>query len=127
MNNENGKRKFRADVIVISAILLISLLSLILTFALRKPGAYAVVEIDGVTVAEYSLSQNGSFVLNGGSNTLVIENGKVYLINSDCPDHTCERTGKVHYVGQTIVCLPNKLSVTVKANGNAEDGVDLVS
>ena len=123
--NENVKRKFRADVIVISIILLISLLALLLTFLLRKPGAYAVVEINGAVAAEYPLSENGVFVLNGGTNTLVIENGEVYLKNSDCPDHTCERTGKVRYVGQTIVCLPNRLSVTVK--GNAVGGVDLVS
>ena len=123
--NENGKRKFRADVIVISAILLVSLLALLLTFLLRKPGAYAVVEINGAVAAEYPLSENGVFVLNGGTNTLVIENGEVYLKNSDCPDHTCERTGKVRYVGQTIVCLPNKLTVTVM--GDAEGGVDLIS
>ena len=127
MNSEsgNGKRKFRADVIVISAILLISLCSLLITLLLRRPGSVAVVEIDGVTVAEYPLSEDGVFILNGGTNTLVIENGEVYLKDSDCPDHTCERTGRVRYVGQTIVCLPNKLSVTVR--GNAEGGVDLVS
>ena len=84
-----------------------------------------VVEVDGEVVGEYPLYQNGVYPLNGGTNVLVIENGVAYLSYSNCPDHTCERTGKIRFVGQTIVCLPNKLSVTVK--GEAEGGVDLVS
>ena len=123
--NGNGKRSLRADVIVISAILLAALLFVIFTLVLRKPGSVAVVEINGEVAGEYSLSKDGVFVLNGGTNTLVIEDGEAYLIDSDCPDHTCERTGKIRYVGQTIVCLPNRLSVTVE--GNSDDGVDLVS
>jgi len=122
---ENEKRSLRADVIVISAILLAALLFLAFTLLLRKPGAVAVVEINGETVGEYDLSKDGVFVLNGGTNTLVIENGEAYVKDSACPDRTCERTGKIRYVGQTIVCLPNRLSVTVK--GNSENGVDLVS
>ena len=123
--NENGKKSLRADVIVVSAILLVALLFLVFTLVLRKPGSVAVVEINGEVAGEYSLSEDGVFVLNGGTNTLVIEDGEAYLTNSNCPDHTCERTGKIRYVGQTIVCLPNRLSVTVE--GNADDGVDLVS
>ena len=123
--NENGKKSLRADVIVVSAIFLVALLFLVFTLVLRKPGSVAVVEINGEVAGEYSLSEDGVFVLNGGTNTLVIEDGEAYLTNSDCPDHTCERTGKIRYVGQTVVCLPNRLSVTVK--GNADDGVDLVS
>ena len=123
--NENGKKSLRADVIVVSAILLVALLFLVFTLVLRKPGSVAVVQINGEVAGEYSLSEDGVFVLNGGTNTLVIEGGEAYLIDSDCPDHTCERTGKIRYVGQTIVCLPNRLSITVE--GDADDGVDLVS
>ncbi len=118
-------KKYRLDVIVIVAILLISVSLLLIMTLTKKEGAVAVVEIDGKTVVEYSLSVNGEYSLNNGTNVLVIENGQAYLNYSNCPDHTCEITGKIHYVGQTIVCLPNKLSITVK--GNAEGGVDLVS
>ena len=118
-------KKYRLDIIVISAILLVSVSLLLIMTLSKKEGAVAVVEIDGKTVAEYSLAVNGEYSLNNGTNVLVIENGQAYLNYSNCPDHTCEITGKIHYVGQTIVCLPNKLSITIK--GNAEGGVDLVS
>lgn len=123
---EQTGKSILPDVIVISAILAITLLLLLFSFLLRSKGNTVVVEIDGTVVCSYPLSEDGVFPLNGGTNTLIIENERARLENSDCPDHTCERTGKIGFVGQTIVCLPNRLSVTVK--GEAKDsGVDLIS
>ena len=117
-------KKYRLDIIFISIILAISLLTLLIFSLTKKEGAYAVVEIDGKTVVEYPLYMDGEYILNGGTNTLVISGGAAYMINSECPDHTCENTGKIRYVGQTIVCLPNRLSITIKGEG---ESVDLIS
>ena len=115
-------KKRRLDIIVISTILILSLSALLIYNLTKTEGDVAVVEVNGVKVAEYSLNVNGTYSLNNGTNVLVIENGLAYLNYSDCPDHTCEKKGKIKYVGQTIVCLPNKVSVTIK--GNSSDGVD---
>ena len=120
-------KKYLGDIIFISVILVISLLVLLAIFLTKKEGAVALVEINGVTVAEYPLNENGVFSLNGGTNVLVIENGEAYLNFSSCPDHTCENTGRIRYVGETIICLPNKLSITIKGDADAENGVDLIS
>ena len=122
---EKSKRRHLVDLIVISAIVLVAIVILLFVLLFRKTGEYAVVEVNGSVVGEYSLSKDGTYVLNGGTNTLIIENGSAYLVDSQCPDHTCEKRGKVKYVGQSIICLPNKLSVAIK--GNSENGVDLVS
>lgn len=124
-NQGAAKKKYRLDIIVIAAILLASIALLLIMTLTREEGAAVVVEIDGKTVATYSLYQNGEYSLNGGTNVLVIENGQAYLNYSNCPDHTCEKTGKIQYVGQTIVCLPNLLTITIK--GEASGGVDFVS
>lgn len=124
-NQGAAKKKYRLDIIVIAAILLASIALLLIMTLTREEGATVVVEIDGKTVATYSLYQNGEYSLNGGTNVLVIENGQAYLNYSNCPDHTCEKTGKIQYVGQTIVCLPNLLTITIK--GEASGGVDFVS
>ena len=118
-------KKYRLDVIVIAAILLVALLLVFAVFLARKEGAVAVVEIDGETVGEYPLFRDGVFPLNGGTNVLVIEKGAAYLNYSNCPDHTCELTGKIRYAGQSIICLPNRVAITV--TGDAKGGVDLVS
>ena len=124
-NQPTVKKKYRLDIIIISAILLFSVGLLLVSLLSKEVGNTVVVEIDGKTVATYSLNQNGEYSLNGGTNILVIEDGKAYLNYSNCPDHTCEKTGKIQYVGQSIICLPNKIAITIK--GEAEGGVDFVS
>ena len=120
------KKKYRLDIIIIAAILLVSLSLLLIVTLSKEEGSVVVVEIDGTTVATYPLDKNAEYSLNGGSNVLVIEDGVAYMNYSNCPDHTCEKTGKIRYVGQTIICLPNKIAVTIKGD-NAEGGVDFVS
>ena len=121
-----AKTKYRLDIIVIAAIHLASLALLLVMTLNKEEGSVVVVEIDGATVATYSLDRDGEYSLNGGTNVLVIEDGKAYLNYSNCPDHTCEKTGKIQYVGQSIICLPNKVAITIKGDV-AEGGVDFVS
>lgn len=117
--------KHRIDIIVIASLLVLSLLVLLVVNLTRRDGAYVEVSIDGRVVAGYPLEKDGVYTLNGGTNILTVKDGKAYMSYSSCPDHVCENTGKVRYVGETIVCLPNKLSVTVK--GESDNEVDLVS
>ena len=117
--------KYRIDIIVIASLLLLSLAVLLLVNLTRKEGAYAEIIIDGETVGKYPLASDGVYELNGGTNTLTVKDGKAYMSYSSCPDHICENTGSVTYVGQTIVCLPNE--VTVRIVGKSGDSVDFVS
>ena len=50
----------------------------------------------------------------GGKNVVVIENGEVYMEDADCPDKLCMKQGRISGTGQTIVCLPHMLVVTVE-------------
>ena len=128
MNKESTKTfvsNHRLDIIVIASLLLLSLLALLFVTLTRKEGAAVEITVGGEVVATYSLFKNGEYELNGGTNTLVIENGVAYMDYSSCPDHVCERKGKIRYAGQTIVCLPNKLTVTII--GETDESVDFVS
>lgn len=122
MNGKNAKSTLRYDILLIAVLLFVSALSVTLTLVFRRGGDRVAVEIDGSLVCEYSLAENGEYPLNGGTNILVIENGEAYLRYADCPDKVCVNTGKISYVGQTIVCLPNRVTVTVIGGG----GVDIV-
>ena len=118
-----AKGKLRWDLVLIAALLL---LSGVLYFTLnhgRQEGGQ-VVRVDGLEVERHSLAVNGTFPLNGGSNILVIENGQAWLSEANCPDHICVKQGKIHYTGQVITCLPNRLTVTVE--GGESNGIDLV-
>lgn len=117
--------RHKKDLILIGALLALSLLALLGSLLLRSEGSVVAVEIDGVRVAEYPLDLDGRYTLNDGTNVLVIENGEAYVVDSQCPDRTCERTGRIKYSGESIICLPNRVAVIIE--GNAEDGVDFVS
>lgn len=52
---------------------------------------------------------------------LLIEKDGVSVIHSDCPDKICVNTGKISNVGQSIVCLPARLVVEIKASADAAD------
>ena len=71
----------------------------------------------------YPLSRDGEFSLSGGSNILVIEDGEAFMKSADCPDKTCVHSHPISKVGETIVCLPNRVFVSVIGDG----GVDLIS
>ena len=115
----------KKDFILIGAIVVVIAIAIAVLSFTKKDGAYVVVKVDGNEVARYSLSQNGEYPLNGGTNVLRIEGGKAYLVSADCPDHLCVKQGKVSKSGETITCLPNRLTVTVYS---AEAGeVELVS
>ena len=112
--------------LAVLAVLLLAACALLLWLRLgRTPGAWAVVRVEGREVARYSLSQNGTYPLNGGTNVLTIADGAAAMTEADCPDKICIDQGRVRYTGQCITCLPNKLTVTVEGGGEPE--VDLVS
>ncbi|MBR6577746.1 MAG: NusG domain II-containing protein [Clostridia bacterium] len=114
----------KRDIILIASILVIAIAFFLIVELTKEEGAGVVVKVDGVEVAEYSLSKNGTYPLNGGTNILVIEDGRAYLSDANCPDKLCVHQGKISRTGEVITCLPNKLTVTVFG---AEESVDLIS
>lgn len=117
--------KYRIDIIVIASLLVLAITVLLVINLTKTKGSYAEVVVDGEVVGKYPLDEDGIYSLNGGTNTLTIKDGVAYMSYSDCPDHTCENTGKVKHIGQTIVCLPNHLTITII--GESNDSVDFVS
>lgn len=110
--------------ILIASILIVSLILWGALSLFKESGASVVVRVDGKDVATYSLLKNGEYVLNGGTNVLTIKDGCAYMTQADCPDHLCVKQGSVERTGETITCLPNRLTVTVFGAGKSE--VELV-
>lgn len=120
-----SRKRLPVELIIIAALLLAAIGAGLWFFLGRTPGAWAVVRVEGREVARYSLSQNGVYPLNGGTNVLTVDNGSAAVTEADCPDKICVEQGCVRYTGQCITCLPNKLTVTLEGGGAPE--VDLVS
>ena len=106
----------RNDFLLAAALLLLGgALALFLWFT-RQAGGTVSVQIDGKVVMELPLSEDARVVLGGGghTNTLVIAGGTARVVEASCPDRICVRQGAVQYAGESIVCLPHKLVVTVQ-------------
>ena len=114
----------KRDIILIASVLLIAAALFLVLELTKEAGARVVVKVDGQENAEYSLEKDGTYPLNGGTNILVIENGKAYLTDANCPDKLCVHQGKISRTGETITCLPNKLTITVYG---AAESLDLIS
>lgn len=120
-------KKHRADIILIASVLAVGLSALLVFSLVKEEGNSVEVLVDNKVVATYPLSVNAEYELNGGTNILVIEDGKAYLRYSECPDQTCVLGksfygNKISYQNQEIVCLPNKVVIRVIGEG---EGVDI--
>ena len=75
---------------------------------------------DGIYI--YPLSQDRTVTVRGPAGNTVgkIESGSVSIIWSDCPNRTCMSGSVSRYPG-TLVCLPNRVIVTVEGNGGDVD------
>lgn len=118
----------KRDIILISVILALAIVSLIAIKLTQKEGAMVTVSINGDKIAEYSLNKNGEYSLNGGTHILKIQDGEAWMIYADCPtmgDTKCTYQGKISMTNQMITCAPYALVVTVEGGESAE--VDLIS
>ena len=58
--------------------------------------------------------------------TIQAEGKRMRFVLSECPDHTCERTGWISGVGQTAVCLPNRVMIKITGSTDEDNTVDVV-
>lgn len=121
-------RRLKNDLILIIAFVVAVFVVFSVFLITRKDGDTVKVKINGVTTAEYKLNQDFTTVIdsyNNGKNTLVIENGRVYIKDADCPDKICENHRPISKSGETIVCLPNRLIIIIERS-KGENNPDIV-
>ena len=121
-------RKFgKKDVIFIGALLGICLIVLgVWYFAGGKQGASVVVTREGEVYGTYSLSQPQTVKIKNSkgktTNVLVIRDGKADMKEADCPDKLCVHQKAISAENESIVCLPNRVVVTV--TNSKKEGMD---
>lgn len=128
--NQQDSRNHRApakslwnkkDLLFIAAILLAAGLAFL--FFRPQPSeslSRAEISVDGKTVMELDLSEDQVLTVDGaggGYNRIQVRDGAVSVLEASCPDKVCVHTGAVRYPGETIVCLPNRMIITVIQGG----------
>ena len=108
-------------------VLLVLVLGLCLwAFLPKEAGNTAEVTLDGDTVLEVSLLQDGAYPLEGYggfSLTVIVEKGQVRVEDSTCPDLICQNHAPISRAGEQIVCLPARVVVSITGEELEADAV----
>lgn len=119
----------KSDVLLylIFAVVGIALFCVILLPARGQTPTTVRVTVDGQLYGTYSILENQTITItqaDGKKNVLVIEDGGVYMKEASCKNQICVNTGTITQAGQSITCLPNRVSVQLE--GGDDDGYDAV-
>lgn len=107
----------RGDIFLAASLLLFSAaLGIIIAFTRPEP-EYVTITVDGTEICRLPLDEDGTYSIGEG-NTIQISDGSVRMIYADCPDKICVKTGSISHSGQSIVCAPHKIVVTI-TGGNS--------
>jgi len=127
---KNGGRLFRNDVIFIAALLVVVSLCGLCFYLFRGEGDKVVVTVDGTEYGTYSLAEDVRVEIRTGAedeelNVLVIKDGQAYVETATCPDGICAGHKPISREGESIVCLPHKVVITVYTT-EEKDAPDIV-
>ena len=78
------------------------------------------VKVNGELKGTYSLAEDQTIEINGGTNILQIKNGKADMTEADCPDQLCVNQRAISRQGESIICLPHKVVVVVESSESSE-------
>ena len=106
----------RNDLLLVAVLLLLGGALALVLWLTRQAGGTVTVQIGGKVVMELPLNEDTQIILGEGehTNTLVIRDGTAQVAEASCPDQICVRQGAIRYAGESIVCLPHRLAVTVE-------------
>ncbi len=112
------------DKIIIALLCFLSLVLFLLP-VLSQGELKAEVYLDGELVhTAYLSSVSESYEFETGGCILIFEGGGVSFKSSECPDKLCVNRGKLKRSGDTMACVPERVTVTLKSEkGKAPDGV----
>lgn len=126
MNQVN--RKSRNDVLFIAVLLLIVVLAGAAFFFLRGEGDSVTVSVDGKHYGTYPLHTDLTLSIRTGEggeqqNLLVIRDGKALVESATCPDGICAAHKPISREGESIVCLPHRVVITVHTTDGEEPDI----
>lgn len=95
--------------------------------ALGDTGEFAIISINGHEKMRLPLSVDAEKTVEGfaGLNcTVCIKEGAASVTEADCPDKLCVDHSPISRSGESIVCLPARITVTISSTeAPATDGV----
>lgn len=114
----------KGDVLAVLIVVVLMVLSGVL-FLPRGETENGNVEIykAGERIYVFPLTEDRTFYVDGEyRNVISVKDGRVAIVESNCPGTDCVHTGWISAAGRSIVCLPNRVEVRI----TSFDEVDFV-
>ena len=88
-------------------------------------GRWAIVRLDGQIVKKLSLAQDTLLTIAGpaGETVIQVQGGRVRVLSSPGPHQVCVRAGWIHKPGESLICLPNHVTIEIPG----DSGIDAIS
>lgn len=117
----------RNDKILMFTLVAIASFSFVRLFFISNEGKETLIKVGNGPVQRVSLKTDRRINLEGEKGRVVIEikEGRVRAVESSCFQKICVNTGWINKPGQNIICLPNKVLVTIE--GKESPKIDAVS
>lgn len=127
MKEKKNRKLFSIfDLICILVIVLITAFCVLIQFNNDKD-LVAVVRVKGETVDKVELSTLNESLTKTYEGDLEVSiefsNNSARVLNSQCPDKLCVHTGVLNKIGESSVCLPAKVSVTIEGEDTSVDAL----
>ncbi|NLJ70166.1 MAG: NusG domain II-containing protein [Clostridiaceae bacterium] len=105
----------RNDIILIISLLIIAVISFFLIQSMKKVGGSVLVLKNNQEIDKFPLNENTKKMIefDGQYNQLIIQDSKVWIESANCPNQICVKHPKIQYSGETIICLPHQLVITI--------------
>lgn len=114
------------DLIIIIVLILLSLMPIRLLISSNNSGGLkrVIISVNGEEYESLELKENLNEIIKIeeglGVNEICIKEREVYMNHSNCTDKVCMRQGKISKIGESIVCLPNRVFIEIKGDEEAE-------
>jgi len=106
---------------ITAVIVLVAVAALIVVWLVmhRTSGSVATVRVDGKIVATVDLASTTPRTLRaagvlGPVDIATDGKGSIRVVEATCPDQICVRTSPAHSPGDQIICVPNRMVITVE-------------
>nr|WP_294492370.1 NusG domain II-containing protein [uncultured Mediterraneibacter sp.] len=110
----------KTDILLAAAILITAVCLLAFQLLRQDQGRKeAVITVAGETYGTYDMSADQVIEIND-TNTLIIRDDLVQMEWADCPDQVCVNHRAIERNGESIICLPNQIVVSVESTEESE-------
>lgn len=128
MDNKSILKSKKKEIIAVLILIIIAVVSFVcIKFFAEGKGKYVKVYVNEKLTKTFDLTKDREYFIETkiGYNLLIIKNEKARILDADCPNKICVDKGYISKNGESIICLPHHIVVTIESSEDKD--VDAVA